>query len=432
MFFYNIAPSCESASLCLQNTAPYSKAGLLFRYAVMFWFLILPASLWIFLGGGAPEQCFAETRSSDCADSHDFGSVHAGAWLTHRFNIPNEAGTPFLIRNARTSSDSVQVLAYTQKVTPGRSGYVEVRWIPDQTGNVEGEIVLETDRSPDAALRFVVKGAVQEGGGGAAGTQEESDISGVLLTRRLRACNPSFLISVESVLKRLKNRERTILIDVRNAWDFQKFRIPGSINIPLFSVKEKAFLKSCPIVLVEEGYGYSNLEKECERLKESGFLSVWILDGGMRSWECGGGQIEGDVFAINGLSKVPTREFFNEKDYDHWTLVDIGPEGGANARWWMPQSVARPFPGNKDDFIAQVKAMRKPGVEGRRSLVLLYDAKGEHSEAVDHLLREANMDGVFYLEGGANAYKAFLMQQAAAWQQKTSVIRTERKCAHCP
>jgi rhodanese-related sulfurtransferase len=262
--------------------------------------------------------------------------------------------------------------------------------------------------------------------------QEGSDIPGVLLTRRLRECDPSLLISVESFLKQLKKREKTILIDVRNAWDFQKFRIPGSINIPLFSIKEKAFLKSCAIVLVNEGYGYNKLEKECENLKKSGFPSVWILDGGMRSWECGGGHIEGDVFAVNGLIRVPAREFFNEKDYEHWVLVDIAPEGGTNARWWMPQSVAVPFSGNKNDLIAQVHAMRKPGVDGGRSLILLYDAKGEHAEAVDHLLREANMDGVFYLEGGANAYKAFLMQQAAAWQPSHSVKKTEKKCAHCP
>jgi rhodanese-related sulfurtransferase len=275
-------------------------------------------------------------------------------------------------------------------------------------------------------------GAVQEGGGAVAGMQEGSDIPGVLLTRRLRERDPSLLISVESVLKRLKKRERTILVDVRNAWGFQKFRIPGSINILLFSIKEKAFLKSCAIVLVNEGYGYNKLEKECENLKKSGFSSVWILDGGMRSWECGGGHIEGDVFAINGLSRVPAREFFNEKDYEHWTLVDIAPESGTNVRWWMPQSVARPFSGDKNDFIVQVKAMRKPGVDGGRSLILLYDEKGEHAEEVDNLLQEANMDGVFYLEGGANAYKAFLMQQAAAWQPTHSVKKTEKKCAQCP
>ena len=50
-------------------------------------------------------------------------------------------------------------------------------------------------------------------------------------------------ISVESVLKKLNKEKEIQLVDVRPKSDFEKIRIPSSINIPLFAVKTKAFLK---------------------------------------------------------------------------------------------------------------------------------------------------------------------------------------------
>nr|WP_320192692.1 transglutaminase domain-containing protein [uncultured Desulfobacter sp.] len=50
-----------------------------------------------------------------------------------------------------------------------------------------------------------------------------------------------FLASAENFSK---NKEEIILIDVRNHQQFEKFRIPGSINIPIFAIKTKLFLAS--------------------------------------------------------------------------------------------------------------------------------------------------------------------------------------------
>jgi rhodanese-related sulfurtransferase len=96
--------------------------------------------------------------------------------------------------------------------------------------------------------------------------------------------NPELAISAESVLQKLKEKREIILIDVRNSKKFEKFRIPGSINIPLFAIKTKTFLKSKPLVLINEGYSYSQLEQECMILRNSGFKAS-ILDGGIYYWK---------------------------------------------------------------------------------------------------------------------------------------------------
>jgi len=91
---------------------------------------------------------------------------------------------------------------------------------------------------------------------------------------RKRAFNkrePTLAISVESVLKKLREKQDIILVDVRKKSEFEKFRIPGSISVPLFAVKTKTFLKAKPLVLVNEGYGYRQVEQEVAHLRDSGF-----------------------------------------------------------------------------------------------------------------------------------------------------------------
>jgi hypothetical protein len=57
------------------------------------------------------------------------------------------------------------------------------------------------------------------------------------LPAKLKKRNPTFSISVESVRQKLKENQNILLVDIRKKDEFEKFSIPGSINIPLFAVK---------------------------------------------------------------------------------------------------------------------------------------------------------------------------------------------------
>ena len=131
----------------------------------------------------------------------------------------------------------------------------------------------------------------------AAQTLGSTEIPPELLAGKLRKRNPAFAISVESVLRKLKGKQEIILIDVRKRDEFEKFRIPGSINIPLFAIRTKAFLKSKSLVLVNEGYNYTQLERECAYLRKSGFR-VWLLNGGLYYWR------QKVMIKIKGLSSL--------------------------------------------------------------------------------------------------------------------------------
>lgn len=80
--------------------------------------------------------------------------------------------------------------------------------------------------------------------------------------------NPAFLISPESVLSQLNKNKDLVLVDVRPSHHFNNFKIPGSINLPLFALGTKPFLKSGHVILINEGRNYTLLEQKRRQLMD--------------------------------------------------------------------------------------------------------------------------------------------------------------------
>ena len=291
---------------------------------------------------------------------------------------------------------------------------------------------METKNSPDAVLRYALKGVIEGEISGEKKNRSHLDIPPELITRKLRKRNPAFAISVESVLLKLKKKQEIVLIDVRNREEFEKFRIPGSINMPLFTIKTKGFLKSTPFVLINEGYYYGQLEQECKRLRDSGFTAVWILNGGLNAWRQKGAPLNGDIFAQKELKRMPPQVFFEEKNDENWLVIDVSKSESSEGRYLIPQAMAIPFGDDPEQFVSRIKrAMDRH--EGNPLLsVLIFDEKGEQYERVEKLIQETGIRNVFYLKNGQKGYKTFLQRQALIWQPKEHSTKTLKKCASCP
>ena len=66
-----------------------------------------------------------------------------------------------------------------------------------------------------------------------------------------KGCFPDLLISADSVLLDRALKKELLLVDIRPAAAFGKLRIPGSLNIPLYAIKTKTFLKKHDLVLID-------------------------------------------------------------------------------------------------------------------------------------------------------------------------------------
>lgn len=97
------------------------------------------------------------------------------------------------------------------------------------------------------------------------------------LKGKLKGINP------RELYERLKKENLTI-VDVRSEYEFMTLSIPGSINIPLNEILEKAHIldKRKEIILVC-GIGLRSYQAYT-RLKALGFKNIKILDGGLKAY----------------------------------------------------------------------------------------------------------------------------------------------------
>lgn len=269
-------------------------------------------------------------------------------------------------------------------------------------------------------------------------------ISPELLANRLKKPDHSLLVSAESVLSKIKHKQKFVFVDVRNSEEFEKVRIPGSINIPLHFIKSKAFLKLKPLVLVNTGYPYSQMEKECERLRNNGF-KAWILIGGIHSWCRKGGQLKGDLLTLNGYNKISPRIFLQGKDYSNQIVLDVSKEHTQASKKLIPYATHIPFFNdsveldllvsaptaeskynpNFGDF--RVSAVNKTDIK----YFLIFNENGDHYEKIEKIMQKKGLENTFYLKGGLNAYKRFLQHLTLSRKSRDRRLKRIDKCRNC-
>lgn len=205
-----------------------------------------------------------------------------------------------------------------------------------------------------------------------------------------------------------------VLVDIRPADDFARNHIPGSLNILPAQIQTKPFLHSKHLVLVDRGNSYAHLEALCRQLRASGMSQVSVLDGGLDYWHKRIAPLVGDQLAQEELVRFSPREYFVERKYAHWVVVDLAaakrPAGyedvnGLDARLSL----------DVKEIQAQLAAAAD--AHGRRGrdepYLLVVTPEGEGFDAVLAALQEDGPVHTYFLDGGRAAYERFVRAQRA-------------------
>lgn len=255
-------------------------------------------------------------------------------------------------------------------------------------------------------------------------------ISTELLSVQPRSRVSSFILSPQSLQEILNKGEDLVLVDVRSSDKFQKFRIPGSMNIPLYTLKTKGFLKSKSLILINEGYGYRGLEQECEKLKNLGFQSVRILYGGLNYWRDTNGQLEGDFFDIDAIGEISPAKYFVDRDYDDWVVIDVSQPGDKTGRELIPGMTNIPCSGNGEKFLLKFEQVIHNQDTPLLTYVLIVNGAGQNYGKIKQVIKTGkNIFNIFYLKGGLAAYRKYLKNQQSLWRPHKKTIK---KCVSCP
>ena len=269
-------------------------------------------------------------------------------------------------------------------------------------------------------------------------TPARKDFSGKTSKR-----DTSLAISVETVARMIKEGKNLILVDVRRPGDFRKLHIPGSVNIPLYAIKTKSFLKSVLVVLVNEGYQHCYLERECRRLEEDNFR-VRILDGGLNAWKGKGLKLIGDHFAEKELNRISPAVFYRERNSTGRIILNLSKNSDTISKY-LPES-SRYFTLPRKSLLSSdeknIRTLRSicmcgktscpPGYHGMPfTTVLVLNEDGRGYDEIESFFKKRHIQNVFFLKGGLKAYKKYLERLALSRKPRTERLKTIGKCGSC-
>jgi rhodanese-related sulfurtransferase len=242
-----------------------------------------------------------------------------------------------------------------------------------------------------------------------------------LIQRKLLQRDSSVLLTPDDLQQRLQHQRAVTLVDVRPPEEFERVRIPGSINVPLFAVKTKPFLRNRPLVLINGGAEWRTLEEECQRLNQNGFQAFALL-GGIVAWRDKHSALEGNPSYTEDYRQMDVQTFYREKNYQDVLVLELSPEQSARAEKLLP--FARPV-----SDAANIQKIWKESGSQYRTVILV---------GVPEITRQAlaaadigSLGPAFVLQGGVDAYGIYLERLTLSWRSREERLVQVGRCREC-
>ena len=331
---------------------------------------------------------------------HNFGTVSVTQSFSHEFTWRNDSTNPVVVRGVNTSCDCLQVTSFPSVIAPGGEEKLTVTANPKTPGPIDWLVFMRVEGS-SAPILFCLSGLIEIP----------------------HATNPpsEFLIAPKALLKPPPHPPGVTFVDVRSQAQFRVAHIPGSLNLPLFTVKTMGFLRSKRVILLNEGHSSADLLLEALRLKQFQFASVEVLDGGLRTWQQVGGVMEGENTNTPALATIGAQQFDLTRGDSGWLVIAVDTTQPAASSTPLPIAATIPF--DSASFATDIAAVVKQHPEVRRLLVVT--PLGGDYQRMEPLLRGIRDLPVFYLAGGTAAYTQYFGQEIAMQNRKRMTISSQ-------
>ena len=233
------------------------------------------------------------------------------------------------------------------------------------------------------------------------------------------------LISVKDATEAKKNNPLTIFVDVRAEEEFQKIRIPDSINVPLHFVKTKGYLHNMSVILVNQGHTHNRLLFQAELLNKKGIETV-VLAGGLAAWSQQKGKLAGPDSAESGMLHEVDPASLSLTEFTRF--IDISPEKTAGDSPLLTNAEHAPITSMED--LPALAALIDVNGQSPLARILIFDQKGEYSLLEN--LPDKCQTTLFFLREGSVGYDKNLLQQQAILEPKSERMKTIGGCSTCP
>ena len=240
--------------------------------------------------------------------------------------------------------------------------------------------------------------------------------------------NVRLLIPATTLMQKINQAAPVFMVDIRPARAFNRFKIPGSLNVKAPLIKTKAFLKTRPVVLVHQGFAHRELSALAENLNTKGF-NVSVLQGGLAAWKHKGGTLVGNPFSFNTVNTISNRAFYAGRTSEDWLIMDIGSRPSKEKT--IPAAIPLASGKSKNDVSARVSRILASRKLSETASIIIFNESGSNYAGITELFPVHYRHRVFGLTGGSNAYQDLQTIQMLANRPKSERTREVGSCEPC-
>lgn len=204
------------------------------------------------------------------------------------------------------------------------------------------------------------------------------------------------------------------VVDARLESEFQRFHIPGALNVQPDSLLHRAALRAKPLLLVGDGKNARELYAACARLRQAGFASVRVLAGGMTGWVNEGLPVRGRAPLANELAALDAAQLWAEGQYADNLVVVTGKVAGYTDH--LPYAVALDAaPPTWPASVAALLQQRRKEAGALPAAVVLVAAQPMADDAYRQLAAAVAPAGLLVYAGTPASLAQFVASQKAVW-----------------
>lgn len=223
----------------------------------------------------------------------------------------------------------------------------------------------------------------------------------------LRSLPADCLITVDELAVQ---KTPVLLIDTRQPDAFAQAPLTGALNLPLFELKSKAFLKDQNVVVVLDIWRSPTVAESCRVLQEAG-IKARFLNGGLSAYLQRNGWLPGELPAQRATRHTAPAVAFADAAYAGWTLVDLsGKAGDKLLSKYFPQRWA-PLQGKAAATLRQQLIVRSKAQPQNQRFVIV--PANTRDEAVLEKALSGLTTPYTFLDGGLEGFSQFLQAQQA-------------------
>jgi len=232
------------------------------------------------------------------------------------------------------------------------------------------------------------------------------------------------LLDASEVKKKIA--KNFVIIDVRDQTVYQNGHIAGSLNIPLYQVKTKSYLKNKRVILVNEGYDRKSLVLACRQLRQSGFKNIYVLKDGLPGWQKLFGKID-HRNQDSARNTIPSNILFHERESRDWLVLYMARKKKTRLKQYFKSIIYTKNIGNINTIKRLIKKQQSR-LKSEFSIVVV-DAAGDNNKGFNSLYQALQRPDVFYLRGGLKAFEKFVKNQYAMLSKREFVLQKPKSCS---